>query len=203
MSEFIKELYYIVAIENIPSVLRHGILSYDMAMRLRHVSVANREVQGRRANKKVPNGLSLHSYVNLYVNARNPMLYTLMCNGSDDICILKLENRLIEFPGVVITDGNAASDWVSFYSLSEAMDKLDLDMIYARYWTHEDPHEQRRHKSIMCAEVLVPNIVAAVHINGAYVSCSTSKKCLSEVGFDREIIIDGDMFFNRQVRGRS
>ncbi len=82
MHDYIRELHYIVAIANVPSIVKNGILCYEKASKVAHISVASREVQERRKKKKIPNGLPLHEYVNLYLNARNPMLYYLMENAS-------------------------------------------------------------------------------------------------------------------------
>ena len=40
-----------------------------------HVSVAMPAVQDRRARKIVPGGRRLHGYANLYICARNPMMF--------------------------------------------------------------------------------------------------------------------------------
>ena len=45
----LEELHYITPICNIPSILRHGILSHVRAARLLHQSVAMQVIQDRRA----------------------------------------------------------------------------------------------------------------------------------------------------------
>ena len=67
-------LYNIQVIENVPSIMREGLLSNERARRIRHRSIAMNEVQERRDNIKVPNGLRLHQYANVYFDPRNPML---------------------------------------------------------------------------------------------------------------------------------
>jgi hypothetical protein len=47
-------------LDNIPSVLKHGILSNERVAKLSHRSVAMQEVQERRDVKQVPRGLKLH-----------------------------------------------------------------------------------------------------------------------------------------------
>lgn len=47
----------------------------------------------------------------------------------------------------------------------------------------------------MCAEVLVPNSVAPENIIRVFVPNSDIKEVLITMGFDREIIINPDMFF--------
>lgn len=65
---FRNELYYIVRLDNIPSIIQHGILCHDDAEKHDHVTIALEQVQERRENKSVPQGLPLHKYVNLYFN---------------------------------------------------------------------------------------------------------------------------------------
>ncbi len=175
-------------------------MCYEMAANIAHTSVALEEVQGRRAKKRIPGGLPLHRYVNLYLNARNPMLFRLMKNVSEDLCVLRVDKDVIEQLGVVVADRNASSDYVTFYTLSESEGKLDVDKIYARYWKHDDQIEEWEHKSIICAEVLVPHIVTAKHIVGAYVASEHSKEILLRAGFDREILVNPEMFFNMQIQ---
>ena len=62
-------------LENIPSVIKVGILSHAKAAKLSHHSVALQRVQDLRDKVKVPGGLMLHQYANLYFHARNPMMY--------------------------------------------------------------------------------------------------------------------------------
>ncbi len=87
MDKRIKELQCIMPLDNIPSVLEHGILSYERAAKLKHHSVAMPEVQDLRDKKQVPRGLKLHQYANLYFHARNPMLYK---RKNEDICVLRI-----------------------------------------------------------------------------------------------------------------
>ena len=48
----------------------------------------------------------------------------------------------------------------------------------------------------MCAEVLVPNSVSPENIIRVFVPNSGLKDFLITMGFDREIIINPDIFFN-------
>lgn len=82
----IRELHYITDMANVASMLERGLLSNRLARRVAsgHVSVADAEVQARRASKRVWVGRSsrpLHEYVNLYVHARNAMLFILLQAG--------------------------------------------------------------------------------------------------------------------------
>lgn len=56
----LEELHYITPINNIPSILQHGILSHKRADRMDHETVALQEVQDRRKDKRLPTGKRLH-----------------------------------------------------------------------------------------------------------------------------------------------
>jgi len=73
--EELEELHYISPIVNVSSILTHGILSHRRASKLPHQSVAMPEIQDRRRKVQVPKARPLHEYVNLYICARNPMMY--------------------------------------------------------------------------------------------------------------------------------
>ena len=88
--EDVQELHYITHIDNISSICDNGILSHRQAGELSHISVASTEVQEKRAKKIIPGGRALHEYVNLYFDARNPMLYVLQDKHAD-LCILKID----------------------------------------------------------------------------------------------------------------
>ena len=134
----IREFQWITPIRNIPSVLQHGILSYDEAAKLPHDSVAMQEVQERRDKVQVPGGLRLHQYVNLYFHARNPMLFKRK-DEAPNICVLRVSVEARHIPGSVIADRNASSDYVRFLSVAQ-VDQLDLEAIYAMDWRHpSDP----------------------------------------------------------------
>ena len=67
-------LYNIQPINNIPSIMKRGLLSNEKARKINHTSIAMNEVQDRRDLIRIPNGLRLHQYANLYFDPWNPML---------------------------------------------------------------------------------------------------------------------------------
>ena len=191
----IKELHFITPIENISSILRYGILSHNLSQKLHHRSVAMPEIQDKRRNKKIPNAGNLHDYANLYFDAHNPMLSRVR-DRNNEICILHVTTEILDLPGVIIADQNAASDYVRFYSVSSGLTAINKDMIFARYWTHpENQYEEWAHKSIKCAEVLVPDKVEPEYIKGAYVANETAAKTLKKLNVQLTVIIKGDIFF--------
>jgi len=180
-------------IANIASVLAHGILSHDNAMNLPHSDVSFAKIQSKRDSKEVPNGLKLHQYANLYFHARNPMMYKRQ-GQINELCVLSISNQVINLPGVVLTDQNAASDYVRFLAPTE-YDKINFDWVYADDWRDSDQIIQWRKSSAKCAEVLVPHRVETFYIQRAYIVKESLKESLSLQGFKCEIVVNPNLFF--------
>jgi len=177
--EDIAELYFITAIENIPSILEHGILCHRKAGRLPHRSIANGDVQERRANKEIPGtGKHLHDYANLYFDAHNPML-SRRRSENDKICVLRVSDEVLDLDDVIVSDRNAARGWARFSPVDSGLAMLDRDLVFAQSWLHDDPFEYDEHKGIKCAEVLVPGRAEADLIVGAYVANRTAETAFS------------------------
>jgi len=194
MDPRVKEFQCIMPLENIPSVLKRGILSNERAAKLSHRSVAMQEVQERRDLKQVPRGLKLHQYANLYFHARNPMLYKRK-EQVENLCVLCVSLEVLQHEGVVLADCNASSNYVRFLAPSNWR-LLEFDDIFALKWTHpEDPIAQLRHRSRKCAEVLVPHVVEPRFLIGARVVNRTTEEQLRALGFSLPITIDPGLFF--------
>jgi len=190
----LKELHYITPMKNVASILELGILSHERARKVKHTSVAMSEIQSLRKPKAVPGGRPLHEYVNLYLCARNPMLFKRKASHLD-LCVLQVDIAVLEFDDVVIADGNAASDYTAFRPSPSGLAKVDSERVFAEYWTDEDPIEQMRRKRVKCAEVLVPEVVPPRHVLGAYVSCDEARTSLREIARSFRVTVDPHLFF--------
>ena len=141
-------LYNITALENISSIMQNGILCHDKARKIQHTSIAIESVQIRRANVRIPNGLRLHQYANLYFDYHNPMLSYLRTKN-EDLCILALSASVLDIPDCIVTDRNAAVAITMFYPANEGIGKLDFEKILAQFWLHPDDElEERNHKAL-------------------------------------------------------
>jgi hypothetical protein len=165
----IQELHYITDMANVASMLERGILSHRLVRRVAsaHVSVADADVQARRASKHVWVGRSsrpLHDYVNLYVHARNAMLFILLRSKQGDLTVLTIDPEVLDLDGVVVADRNAASFASLFLPVAEGIAALDETAVFAERWTSNYEAKQLR-----MAEVLVPDRVPPSLIKGAYV----------------------------------
>ena len=194
----IEELHSIMPIANIPSVMKHGILSHNLRRKKKipNHSVALQGVQELRARKVVLGARPLHDYANLYFDAHNPMLSRVR-EYNNEICVLRISPEVLNLPKVAISDRNAACDFVGFYPYPYGLEKLDFDKIYDINWKHrDDPMLERLHRHIKCAEILVPDCVEPQYIIGAYVCNRRAEKALKEAGFSGIIKIkDSGLFF--------
>jgi hypothetical protein len=191
----ISELHYITPIENVLSILEHGILSNRQAARVSHTSVAMEEVQDRRRNKQIPGARPLHEYANLYFDAHNPML-SRRRDQNDVICVLRVDPAVLDVPGVIVADRNAASDWVRFDPVAEGILALDKDLVFAKYWTNaQDPYDAMTRKSVKCAEVLVPDKVEPRFVVDAYVANERALLTFRSLETGLPVSVNSAMFF--------
>ena len=102
------------------------------------MSVALPGVQERRESKVIPGAKPLHEYVNLYICARNPMMYLRRAHH-EVLCVLQISPAVLNLPGVVIADGNAASGPTAFWRSPSGLSKVNKDIVFAEWWNDPDP----------------------------------------------------------------
>lgn len=196
----LSELQYITPQSNVLSILERGILCRSLSRDLHAQTVANIEIVEIRKGKRVPGGLALSEYVNLYVCARNPMLYSLQAQN-ETICVLRISPDVLDVTGVVVTDANAARTLTRFAPAPEGLAIVDSELVFARFWAgrtiDQDPLDAYRRAGAKCAEVLVPHRVHPKYIMGARTCCSSSAARLRAMVLGLEVIEDPDLFFNR------
>lgn len=73
---------------------------------------------------------------------------------------------------------------------------MNKEQVFADDWRHPgDELEYMKHRSIKCAEVLVPNKIPPTYIIGAYVSCKQSQAKLADIAPNLKITVDPYLFF--------
>lgn len=117
----LDELHSIQPIANVASILELGILSHNRARVVEHIDVAAAEIQDRRVGVTVPGGRPLHEYANLYFDARNPMMSARRARHAE-LCVLRISCDVLNLPDVVVTDGNASSDYIRFGAAADGLD---------------------------------------------------------------------------------
>jgi len=196
--EDLTELHYIVRIENVRSIMERGLLCRRDAARFNPASVADEEVVRRRSVRKIPGGEPLQAYVNLYLCARNPMLFVRQ-DQHEGLCVLRVSSDVLDLPGTVIADGNAASDYTRFGTSPRGLDMIEAAAVLAEYWSdrNDDQATAWDKKRRKCAEVLVLRRVPPSYIHGAYVSGQRAQNALTSAGFQLPVVLDPYMFFQR------
>ena len=114
---------------------------------------------------------------------------------AEDLCILAVNTSIINIEGCIISDQNASTDLVKFYTPEEGINNINFDLIFSQYWNVGDYYEQRLRKAIKCAEVLVPDCIPYEYIVSACVLNSEAKKKMLSYGFDKNITIKASPFF--------
>ena len=190
----VTELHFIAPIENVPSILTHGLLCHNLAKDLPHQRIDDWEVQANRINKAVPGtNKKLHDFANLYFDAHNPML-SRRRNENNTICVLRFAATVIDLPDVIVTDRNAAKDWARFYPTENGLSMLNAERIFAADWRDPDQYVYWDKKGAKCAEVLVPDKVEPHYIFGAYVANQTAMIAF-QMTSDLNVELKTDMFF--------
>ena len=189
----VAELHFITYIENVPSILKRGILSHNISRNINFRDISESGVQELRAKKKIPGtNKSLHDYANLYFDAHNPML-SARRSENNEICVLRIKNTVLNIGDVIITDKNAAREcW--FKTVDEGLPLLNKSEIYATFWIYDNLIKYDKHKGIKCAEVLFPDCVHPDYIIGAYVANSIAFENLCNL-LDINVIIKSELFF--------
>ena len=197
----IKELYFIMPIENLDSILEHGLLSHNRIkqLKLKHRSIANGVIQDRRKDKPVPGGkYKLHDFVNLYFNPRNAMMFKRK-DMHADVCVLGVDADLLDDKNTIVTDGNGSSNYTIFYRASLGVQHLDKSLVFTRSWYDEDYFAMLRKRRAVCSEILVLNNIPAGKIKQVYVSCKENvektKDILHNRGVSLPVKVNGKMFF--------
>ncbi len=166
----IKSLYYITHRENVPSILKDGILSHQYVEdnHVKYTPIYDAAIVSNRKQKSTPAGQGLWAYANVYFQARNPMLYRVLSEkSSKEIVVIGVQPRVLTCPGVFITDGNAASGPTEFYGLKDGLKAISANWktITSEWWNSVDGSKRK-----IMAECLIPNQIAPDLIHSIYVA---------------------------------
>ncbi|MCI0524558.1 MAG: DarT ssDNA thymidine ADP-ribosyltransferase family protein [Acidobacteria bacterium] len=215
----IKSLYYLTHVNNLASIFEQGILAHARVeeLNLPFTPIYDRGIVSNRKNKSTPDGKSLWEYANLYFQPRNPMMYRVIHEKEKgEIVVIGVTPNALTGSGVLITDGNAASEPTRFYSVSEGLKVIreQRKIIQSDWWNEMDGSKRK-----IMAECLVPGQIKPELIHTIFVSNLPAKQRVEEIvaphkipvvpephmffqpRFSKRIgsnisLIDGDMFFS-------
>lgn len=193
----VKELYYITHINNVPSILRRGVLSHELIEKenVPFTPIYDAEIVSRRHDIKTPDGRTLWSFANLYFQPRNPMLFrVLLSTDKTDVVVLGVQMSILNKPDIFISTGNAAhslSDILPAREGKKAIPQIRKD-IDKEYWTQEVGSKRK-----IMAECLIPGIIPPELITEIYVANQDVVDKLKALlrQFNIPIIPEPKMFF--------
>lgn len=193
----VVELHFITHCENLPSIIEHGILCHKSMTKISHRSIANVEVQDLRAGIVVPGGRELHDYANLYFDARNPMMFVVRkVRKIREIVVVRVSHEVLDLPGTVVADGNAASSTTEFHDPASELHLLDKEHVYAVSWNKLDPFEKTERKRQRCAEVLVLVSVAPSMLRGFYAETAAQAEACRSLAPSLPVEVKPNVFFS-------
>ena len=172
----IEYLYHMTEVSNLENIFKHGLLSHNEAHSkgLNQTDIALPEVNQLRAGKTPIYGISLHEFVPMYFNPRNPMLF-LRKDLENRIVIIAIDRRAIYQDKSMFSDGNAANKPTRFYNDLSDLDKLNWTCIQDDYW----PNYQDG-KRVKCAETLTHPKITIKHIQKIYCNNMGTKRIVDE-----------------------
>lgn len=182
--------YHMTHKDNVPGIMRHGILSHT-AVRERSdvvtVDISDPGVQRHRALPETEYYRPIHDYVPLYINPRNPMLYRRL-EWQHQIVILKVSPSVLRDGQHVFCDGNAACHNTKF-SVDPEIVSSAVEALNADYWNDFPDGKRRR-----CAEVLIYPRVSPLHIVAAICNNTSLANEISRVA-KMKVEVSPSMFF--------
>ncbi len=177
----IEKLYYMTHIDNVPSILEHGILCYNKIRFIEHKNISDFHVQRWRDRRPVEGYRTIHDYVPLYFATHTPMQYVITHHKDssyyiNDVFLAFIEVdpfKVFQIPGVVFTDGNSACRETQFFKNINDLEQIDWNIIKKKKCISR---EYKRKKS---AEVLIPDSVSVDYFLGLVVFSEELKKEIS------------------------
>lgn len=205
MVNTLKYAFRITHIDNIPHIVRNGIVKADSPLRDEHyVSIGDRQII-RVRSEMVVKGYRISDYIPFYLGPRSPMLYVIQhgYNGVQRVepenivyCIIRLDDLINSDVDYIFTDGHAVSNLTSFYSkdkLPMINDFVKYDDVYSSQWNSETDIDLKRRKE---AELLVKDDLPAQFLRGFVVYNEKAKQRLLDMGVaENKIVVAPGYYF--------
>ncbi len=217
----ITGLHYITHIDNVPSIMKRGILCHKRIEEenIEYTPIYDKDIVASRRDIQTPDGRTLWSFTNLYFQPRNPMLFRVLHEKpAEEIAIVSVRPEILDRLDIYISTGNAAHSLSNILPSGEgqkALHQIVKDTLMVEYWKEEDGSKRK-----IMSECLVPDIVNPDMIQGIYVATHDTKTKLEAAMLHSSIpiipephmfflpywglsltstlfLVEGDMFFSR------
>lgn len=141
MAKTLKYGFRITHIDNIPHIVKCGLVRTDSPLSYEHyVSIGDRKVIRIRNEREIKD-IHIGEYIPFYLGPRSPMLYVIQhgYNGvekveAEDIvyCVIRLDDLVRDNIDCIFTDGHALSNLTNFYG-KERLAEIDKIVSYELY----------------------------------------------------------------------
>jgi len=216
----IKGLYYITHIDNVPSILKRGILSHQLVdeQKIPFTPIYDASIVRSRRERTAPDGKSLWTFANLYFQPRNPMMYRVI-NEKDKrlIAVVEVERQVLNDLATFIAVGNAASPLSEILPVKEGLAAIAQiwDVITNDWWREEDGSKRKIMAECLVPDVVPPELIHAVYVASYDVAVKIPSATTRPVPVvpepkmffqptlavsitDKLSLVDGDMFFSQR-----
>ena len=200
----LKSLYYITHVDNLPSILHHGILSHQIVhdRGIQYTPIYDAAIVSNRQTRTAPDGKSLWDFANVYFQPRNPMLYRVIHEkGATDLAIIGVRPQVLSSPGGFIALGNAASGTTEIVPAAEGRKRIAeiWDTIDSEWWNAVDGSKRK-----IMAECLVPDSIAPDDIHTIFVASHDAANRVRGLHLPASIVVvpEPAMFFRPARRYR-
>ena len=172
----IKSLFYITHVENVPSILKNGILSHGLVetQRIPFTPIYDAEIVSNRKGKTSPDRKSLWEYANVYFQPRNPMMYRVVQEKTKkNLAVIGVKPGVLKLPRVFVSDGNAANNPTQFLKAGDGLKVIEAQwkIIQSEWWNELDGSKRK-----IMAECLVPDRIPLEYIHTIFVADHEVKK---------------------------
>lgn len=200
--EKIKQLFYITHIDNVASILKHGIMSHRQIdeTKIPFTRIYDAQIVSSRQNRQTPDSKSLWDYANVYLQARNPMLYRVLCEkDSSEIAVIGIDRSIMATPGSFFSAGNAASyssDIVPIKDSANAYKEVK-NSLDNQWWNDVDGSKRK-----IMAECLILNQIPPDFLRTIYVSNDTNADKVKRLalGYKVHVIPEPQLFFESSIK---
>ncbi len=199
-------IFHMTAIDNLESILTHGILSKHLAEQrgLLKKDISDGEIQEHREVKReTVFWKPIHDYASFYYNPRNAMLFRVLKEMGSDVVILGVERQACDGVDFVVSDRNAAAATANFGHTQAFLDQINWDAVFSESWNKGDDEHQKNARQVMQCEVLIPDVVEPRWISTIYCKDINAylpvSNILGKLGLKNDKAqIDSSMFFGKE-----
>lgn len=160
----ITSLWHMTHYSNVPGILNNGLLSHLDSFSVAHSDISDADVKNLRYRREPYYKKQINSFVPLYINTRNPMLY-LRRNIQNEICILEINIAAMAESKFIFSDGNAASYVTNFFNKIDDLNRLPWDVINASYWSGYPDGKRKRCSEVLLQSPLPAKFIKDIHCN--------------------------------------